>query len=415
MIIGNPIMAGASGPAASIFVTGLSETDTVTATAPSGKAKSCKWSSRPNPALHGLPEEYQEIEYIKSDGNQYLDTNILPNANNKYVFNFGGTIENKGAGHFYGNGFGGIWTKGTDGEWSDSPTGYDTGIIGSQYADVTSSFTGGTMTAVFKSGSSEKTIERTNSISSFSHNFYAFWADTSYPKVIGKMYYLKMVVNDALVRDYIPCRRKSDLSVGMYDLVTNTFFANAGTGEFVAGPEIPQTIGGFLIKPIREFGTWTVTATDGTKTATQDVLVDVITEYEIEMDYTLWLFKNGDECIDVTGGWGNGNIGTSIDESNGSTRTKNTIDVSSISKITARCKTGSISCSWDDYWIGIGVSDVTGIHIGNATIKSVISKPSSNTEYTITLDVSSLSGNYYVIIGSYGITVPVSFYEVWAE
>lgn len=276
------MVGGGGGPAASIFVTGLSETDTVTATNGS-KTLAGKWMQKSNPAFHGLPEEYQEVEYIGSDGNQYLDTGIFPNANNKYAFSFGGTIVNKGAGHFYGNGFGGIWTKGTDGEWSDSPTGYDTGIIGSQYADVTSVFTGGTMTAVFKSGSSEKTIERTNSISSFNHNFYAFWADTSYPKVIGKMYYLKMVVNDVLVRDYIPCRRKSDSSVGMYDLVTNTFFANAGTGEFVAGPEIPQTIGGFLIKPIREFGTWTVTATDGTRTTTQDVLVDVITEYEIEM------------------------------------------------------------------------------------------------------------------------------------
>ena len=43
---------------------------------------------------------------------------------------------------------------------------------------------------------------------------------------------------------------------------------------------------GFNISPIRELGTWTVTASDGKQTATQDVLVDVITEYEIEMSLT---------------------------------------------------------------------------------------------------------------------------------
>lgn len=59
----------------------------------------------------------------------------------------------------------------------------------------------------------------------------------------------------------------------------------------------------WLIDGIRDFGTWTVTATNGTKTATQDVLVDVITEYEITMAYRLYLYNEGDECEDVTGGW----------------------------------------------------------------------------------------------------------------
>ena len=76
----------------------------------------------------------------------------------------------------------------------------------------------------------------------------------------------------------------------MYDLCGSAspfdgtpFYGNSGTGTFNAGPEITQTIDGHMLSPIRDYGTWTVTATDGTKTATQDVLVDVITDYEIEM------------------------------------------------------------------------------------------------------------------------------------
>lgn len=62
---------------------------------------------------------------------------------------------------------------------------------------------------------------------------------------------------------------------------------------------------GFEIAPIKSFGTWTVTATNGEETATQDVLVDVVAEYEIEMDLNniLWLYREGDECEEVTGGW----------------------------------------------------------------------------------------------------------------
>ena len=59
----------------------------------------------------------------------------------------------------------------------------------------------------------------------------------------------------------------------------------------------------WLIDGIRDFGTWTVTATNGTETATQDVLVDVITEYEITMAYRFYLYNEGDECEDVTGGY----------------------------------------------------------------------------------------------------------------
>ena len=65
-------------------------------------------------------------------------------------------------------------------------------------------------------------------------------------------------------------------------------------------------VSGFLISPLREFGTWTVTATNGEKTATQDVLVDVATEFEIVISYSvnyLMLYDFGDECEDVTGGF----------------------------------------------------------------------------------------------------------------
>lgn len=38
--------------------------------------------------------------------------------------------------------------------------------------------------------------------------------------------------NDNLLRDMIPCYRKSDNVIGMYDKVSNTLFTNAGTGTF---------------------------------------------------------------------------------------------------------------------------------------------------------------------------------------
>lgn len=39
-------------------------------------------------------------------------------------------------------------------------------------------------------------------------------------------------------RDFIPCYRKSDNEIGMYDTVTQTFYTNAGSGTFTKGGDI---------------------------------------------------------------------------------------------------------------------------------------------------------------------------------
>lgn len=50
-----------------------------------------------------------------------------------------------------------------------------------------------------------------------------------------RFYWVKIWTQGALVRDYIPCIRKSDSKVGFYDKVNGTFNPSTGTEEFVAG------------------------------------------------------------------------------------------------------------------------------------------------------------------------------------
>jgi len=64
----------------------------------------------------------------------------------------------------------------------------------------------------------------------------------------GRIYYHKMWDNGVLVRNYIPVRRKSDNALGMYDLVTKTFFDKKGAGTFTAGPAITLHKNYFLTK-----------------------------------------------------------------------------------------------------------------------------------------------------------------------
>lgn len=55
--------------------------------------------------------------------------------------------------------------------------------------------------------------------------------DTRCPS--GEIVYLKITdENGIVVRDMVPCYRKSDVKPGMYDLVGKRFYTNAGTGDF---------------------------------------------------------------------------------------------------------------------------------------------------------------------------------------
>ena len=279
-IIGDGIMLGASGETASIFVTGLSETDTVTATKGS-KTLTGKWKSDPNPVFHGLPDGYTELEYIEGTGTQYIDTGIKPNTNTKIAMSFSGLSGY----HLFDSGGYGInrsafcgWYQSTDHDYTtfwatDSypNTGSTTYKFGSGDYDI--EFSAGLLVVNGESISFEK---RTFSMGT-SLKLYRCGNSNGRYKLKSFRHYNE----DVLVNDFIPCRRLSDGAIGMYDLVSTAFYGNSGTGEFVAGAEISQTIDGFLIDKIKSYGTWTVSNGDGTKTT--DVLIDAAAEFEVTL------------------------------------------------------------------------------------------------------------------------------------
>lgn len=56
---------------------------------------------------------------------------------------------------------------------------------------------------------------------------------------LGKCYSFTMAdASGNAIRNFVPCYRKSDSVVGLYDTVSGAFFTNAGTGSFTAGPEV---------------------------------------------------------------------------------------------------------------------------------------------------------------------------------
>lgn len=54
----------------------------------------------------------------------------------------------------------------------------------------------------------------------------------------GKIKYFIQKRNGEEIVNLIPCYRKSDNVIGMYDTVTQTFYTNAGTGTFTKGQDV---------------------------------------------------------------------------------------------------------------------------------------------------------------------------------
>ena len=294
MIINRQI-GGSGGEAASIFITGLSETDTVTCTK-DGKTKQGKWVNKTNPAV-SVPVEYTQLEYIESSGTQYINTDVsAPNGfkaildwmftdfsgdNNKTVLGSEDSaspwacnwLQKRGESAY-------IWHLGAYSEYLSS-----TAVsVNTQYDIDMSTIKGASYLKI----DGDSIITDTNSNSRSSNSIYIFAtnkAGTAGDPSSARLYSCKIIKDDETVRNYIPAKRNSDGVVGLYDLISKTFFTNAGTGTFTAGSEIPSATSGWLFDKLKEYGTYTITATNDTDTVTQDVLVDMATEFDIEMSY----------------------------------------------------------------------------------------------------------------------------------
>lgn len=293
MIIGDGIILGAGGESASIFVTGLSETDSVIATK-DGKIVVGKWKrdTTPNPKYIALPNGYTQLEYIKSTGEQYIDTNWVHKANSKIVLscNVLDSIRDGWLGIFgsanpnYRTNAWMFFSRfGSKNVPAISRTGNET--TGSNFfynEDITITAEGNTASWSGKSGEQSLTASGTVNDGAVSMYLLALHEGTKATRFsVARLYSAQFFTGTVLERDFVPAKRNSDGSIGMYDLVTNAFYENSGTGSFIAGKSVFQYKEGFEIAPIKSYGTWTVENADSTKTA--DVLIDTATEFEVTL------------------------------------------------------------------------------------------------------------------------------------
>lgn len=271
-IIGNPIMAGvgASVPAASIFVTGLSETDIVTATKGS-KTLAGKWVTKTKTVNEPLIPA--------------MTSNTTPSGvasasrmDSRYSAHY--AFDGNDSTHAYG-GSGGAYPWTIQYEFSQQVTINAFSYIVSTPTRDDGGYTANHEVQISLNGSDWETI----------------WSGQTSRGGNNPEHGMITLEEEKAIK-YVRWATTN--------MSSSARGATEDLYELQVYGDVEVQVSGFEISPIRDFGTWTVTATDGEHTKTQDVLVDVITEYEIKMAYEpnyLMLYDFGDECEDVTGGW----------------------------------------------------------------------------------------------------------------
>ena len=217
------------------------------------------------PLCFMLPDIYHKVGYIASTGTQYINTNIIPTSDD-LTYEWEGrddtpsgytslfSCEYAVGGDYSNRDFGGVLhgSKSNRRIYIGKTTGMGIGYNSNDDLFHTWSLNINSNHKVYLVKDDIKlteynwtgSINRYNSIALFCNH-----TTSSFSQKASVAYkYFKIIDNGSVVFWGIPARRNSDNVLGMYDLVTDTFFINGGTGTFTAGPDIDKTYSVSFVK-----------------------------------------------------------------------------------------------------------------------------------------------------------------------
>lgn len=187
-----------------------------------------------------LPGEYQQVEYIESHGEEYINTGVKANSNIKMEV----TLINPdmsddddhtlcGGGVAWGDQYlqlqcrlNSMCSYGNDWDRVDFHGGNITTIC----QDKNNFYQDGELLSTFSSQQFNTNYDI--------HIFCAAQSNVPAEFSSFKVAAFKIYNNNNLVRDFIACVRVTDNEAGLYDLVTETFYTNEGSGAFTY-PDTP--------------------------------------------------------------------------------------------------------------------------------------------------------------------------------
>ncbi len=200
--------------------------------------------------MPSLPDTYQQVDYIQSSGTQYIDTGVPITADLRMVLeranvNTNDCIE------------GAIYNRNTPFSiFSWANNGATNGCFGSLVGSDSSAWLSSGVpidtnkhTVDLASGSQKldgtEYGTRTIQPNSLTIGLFGWHTQTSTNPswttgFSARVYSAKFWQGVNMIRNLIPCYRKSDSVIGLYDLINGQFYTNAGSGAFTKGADINE-------------------------------------------------------------------------------------------------------------------------------------------------------------------------------
>ena len=169
---------------------------------------------------------YEKLEYIEGTGTQYINTGVLPNQGTTSAeIEFQMTQVRSGEQWAFGQWYSAGWRCGGTSGTLDAARGFN--YSSTNFTDKMI----GTSTASTITSPHPMLLfcQQENGSPAYLNNGYI------------RIYRCKIWENGELIRDMVPVKIKEDGRTGMYDLINKVYYANAGTGSFIAGPTLQWT------------------------------------------------------------------------------------------------------------------------------------------------------------------------------
>lgn len=186
-----------------------------------------------------LPSGYTKLEYIESSGTQYIDTGVssFPAQSTRVILDvnwlsglgcyFGCTQSQR---NWYVEAF--QSTKIYSGFLDESRSANIATVIGRYTVDKNGVSTNVNGVKIDHAGANTSILKSIYLLANNGSSGVSGIADAA------RIYSCKISSSSALIRQFVPCKNSSG-EVGLYDEVNDVFYGNAGTGVFIAGPEVP--------------------------------------------------------------------------------------------------------------------------------------------------------------------------------
>lgn len=196
-------------------------------------------------------DKYQEVEYIQSSWTQYIDTNLLVNWDFTTEAKYAKTT-NVAWNTLFGTR---NWTYcrylvrcNSDASYFTVQRSYSSANTNTIETYESGNYYNNNIHTVklnkylYVDNTLLKTYKTSTTTNLFSYKLYVFALNSSWTASdywYYKLYYMK-IRDDSnnLVRNFVPCYRKSDNVIWLYDLVDNQFYTNSWTWTFTKWPDV---------------------------------------------------------------------------------------------------------------------------------------------------------------------------------